>query len=448
MKSTRYPEALEHFEACLALLGAPNPRSRIRRVLSIQRHLLVQAWHRIHVRRIAPAERDRVLAISECHRYLSEVSYWRNDLLRLVHAQLASLNYAEPAGDSKEGVVALATVAFLFGLVQLHRIARAYRRLTDAASERVGNPDAAGYAAELEGVYHLVVAEWDATREVARGGIEIFNEVGDRMRWHTCHSHVGYADLHQGRFDPAGANAREALVALGPEGPLQSRLWSLSAALAADLAQDRLDEAVADEMERLLGPAVHHFDAILVRGLIAKARARAGRSAAALEHARAIPPMVDGFPPPSFHTMLGIEAAIEVLLEHWAATPGDAAARRDARHAIGGFRLFARFNHAARPRLATFNGIVHRIEGNLPAARRSWEKAQASARRLSMPYELGLADIELAASHPPGSVEREAAVREALASLEPNGAHYDAARARALLGAQNVSVERAGVATG
>jgi tetratricopeptide (TPR) repeat protein len=461
VKSTLYREGLEHFEACLALLGAPNPRSRIRRLLSIQRHLLVQVWHRIRVRRIAASERDRSLAISECHRYLSEVSYWRNDLLRLVHAQLASLNYAEPAGDSKEAVVALATVAFLSGLVQLHGIARGYRRLTDAASDRVGNPDAAGYACELEGVYDLVVADWDATREVAARGIAIFRDIGDRMRWHTCHSHVGYADLHQGRFDPAGANAREAIAVLGPEGPIQSRLWSLSALIASDLAQDRLDESVADEMEGLLGPAVHHFDVILVRGLLARARARAGRSAAALEHARAIPPMVDGFPPPSFHTMLGIEGAIEVLLDHWAATPGDAAARRDARHAIKGLRLFARFNHAARPRIALFDGQVQQIQGNLARARRSWEKARAIATRLQMPYEIGLAEIELAASFPAGSVERASAVERALAVLEPSDAHYDAARARSLVvgslppsvppsvpGETDVSAEPAGVAAG
>ena len=75
------------------------------------------------------------------------------------------------------------------------------------------------------------------------------------------------------------------------------------------------------------------------------------------------------------------------------------------------------------------------------------------ATKLGVPYELGLADIELAASHPPGSVERETAVHEALASLEPNGAHYDAARARALLvgpedTADEFNAERVEVATG
>ncbi len=455
VKSARYREALPHFEACLALLGAPNPGNRVRRVLSINRHLLLQAWRRLHHGRIRADQRDRALAISECHRYLAEVSYWRNDLFRMVHAMLASLNHAEPAGDSKEGVVAFASVGFLFGLVLLHPIARHYRRLTDAASERVGNPDAAGYAAELEGVYHLVVADWPAVVRTAERGISIFRDIGDRMRWHTCHSHVGYAHLHQGRFDLAGPNAREAIRALGPEGLLQSRLWSMAAALATDLAQDRLDLSIAREMESLLGPAVHHFDVILVRGLIAKAYARAGERDAALAHALAVPVLVDGFPPPSFHTMLGIEGALEVLMDRWAAAPADRAARRDARRAISGLRLFARFNYAARPHIALVDGRAHRIEGDLAKARRSWEKARAIATRLDMPYEHALADLELAASHPAGSAERMDAARQALAHLEPYGAHFDAARARALLGepataspapVDDVSAEEAGVA--
>ena len=67
--------------------------------------------------------------------------------------------------------MAFASVGFLFGLVLLHPIARHYRRLTAAASERVGNADAAGYAAELEGVYYLVVADWPAVVSTAERGI-------------------------------------------------------------------------------------------------------------------------------------------------------------------------------------------------------------------------------------------------------------------------------------
>jgi hypothetical protein len=246
---------------------------------------------------------------------------------------------------------------------------------------------------------------------------------------------------------------REALVALGPEGLLQNRVWSLSALIEAELAQDRVEARLVNELEGLLGTAVHHHDEIMARGVIAKARARSGDVTGALAHAIAIPNMLDAFPPPSYHAMIGVLGAVDVLLARWAADPGDIEARRAARHGLRGLRRFARFNHGARPRSATFEGQAHRIAGDVVRARRAWTRARAVATKLGVPYELGLADIELAASHPPGSVEREAAVREALASLEPNGANYDAARARALLAApegtaDDVSAEPAEVAAG
>lgn len=436
VKSARYQDALPHFEGSLDLLGARNPRSQARRVLSISRHLGLQGWRRLRHRSVPAGERDRALAISECHRYLAEVSYWRNDLPRMVQAMLASLNHAEPAGDSKELVVALASVGFLCGLVQLPSVARYYRRLADASSDRVGNPDAAGYAAELETAYRQVVGDWAGVHVAAERGVVIFATIGDRMRWHTCFSMHGYADLHQGYFDRARPYWREGLRTLGPDGHLQGRLWSLAALLATDLAQDQVDPLVVAELEALLGPNVHHSDEILVRGLVATAHQRAGDEAAALAHALAVPPLVDRFPPPSWHTLLGIAGAAEVLLDRWAAAAGPDGrreARSQARHAISGFGRFARFNHAARPRVATLRGRAHWIDGETAAARRAWGDARSVAMRMDMPYESALADIELGASYPAGSAERSAALRRALPNLALGDAVRDAARAQALL---------------
>jgi hypothetical protein len=133
--------------------------------------------------------------------------------------------------------------------------------------------------------------------------------------------------------------------------------------------------------------------------------------------------------------MLGIEGATEVLIGRWAAAPADRTRRRRARHAITGLRRFARFNHAARPRVALFDGQAKRIDGDVAGARQSWQRARTIATRLDMPYEAALADIELAASYPAGSPERLTAATRALASLEPNGASFDAGRARSLLSA-------------
>ena len=229
-----------------ALRGRPgaarSARTRARaarRWLAIGGQLGLQGWRRVHRTRLPAAEVDRALAISECHRYLSEVSYWQNDLSPMLHAMLASLNHAEPAGDSKELVVAFAS-----GRVPVRAGAGAIRSLaTTATSPRV--PATAwrtrmplGTPPSCEAVYGLVVADWPAVHEATERGVVIFQGIGDRMRWHTCFSLHGYAHLHQGQFDEARPYWREGLAALGPDGHLQGRLWSLAALLATDLAQD------------------------------------------------------------------------------------------------------------------------------------------------------------------------------------------------------------------
>ena len=432
-KQGQYRDARPHFEAALELLGSPNPTTRTRRGLAICGQLGLQGWRRVHRRPLPAAEVDRALAVSECHRYLSEVSYWENDLAPMVHAMLVSLNHAELAGDSKELVVAFASVAFLFGLVQAHPIARYYRRLTARAGDRVENPDASGYAAELEAVYGLVVGDWPAVHEATERGVIIFQGIGDRMRWHTCFSLHGYAHLHQGHFDEARPYWREGLAALGPDGHLQGRLWSLAALLATDLAQDEPCTDVVEELQALLGPTAHHSDEILVRGMLAVALERSGDRVAARFQALAVTPMVEGFPPPSWHTMLGIAGAAEVLLDHWAgAGAEDDVARGEATRAIHGLRRFARFNHAARPRAALLDGRARWMAGDHEEARDAGTRARTLGEDLDMPYEAGRAELELARSHPVGSSARRTAASRALGRFEPHGATHDAARARAL----------------
>jgi hypothetical protein len=132
--------------------------------------------------------------------------------------------------------------------------------------------------------------------------------------------------------------------------------------------------------------------------------------------------------------MLGIEGALEVLLARWTAVPTDRSARQEVRGLLGPFRAFARFNFAARPRLALYEGRAHELEGGPGRARRSYERARDLGARFDMPYEIGLAELAIAGLEPAGSPERAAAVRAALERLEPIEARYDAARARALLG--------------
>ena len=142
----------------------------------------------------------------------------------MVHAMLRTLNAAGPAGDSKELVGALTNFRFLLGLVRLRTFGRYYKRVCDTTSVRVGDVDAEAYAIFIESILGIVDADWEKARADAERAADLFKTIGDRMRWHTCFSLIGFAHLHQGWFDRARPYFEEGLRAIGPDGARQARI--------------------------------------------------------------------------------------------------------------------------------------------------------------------------------------------------------------------------------
>ncbi len=364
--------------------------------------------------------------------------YWANDVPAFVHAILRALNTAGPAGDSRELVVTLSNFRFLLGLVGLRPIGRYYRRLVNATSARVGDADAEAYAVFLESIIGIVEADWDRARADAERAAEMFKTIGDRMRWHTNFSLIGFAHLHQGWFDRARPYFEEGLRAIGPDGARQARIWSLGALIATDLARGAVDPTHVDTLEGLLGPDVDVSDEIWVRGLVAEARLRSGDVDGAAAHARAAVPLIRHFPPASWHTYLGSAKTAEVLLQLWRAeslAPSrtrQSIWARDARGAVGGLNRFAWFNRDARPRAALLSGHAALMSGKTDDAIRTWRRSARLAARLDMPFDEALALEALATTRPVGDPARERDLERAAALLAPLGATEVAERVNAL----------------
>lgn len=433
LKLSRYAESRPHLLEALRLWGRPAPRTTAGQVLDIVRQVLVQAAHRAWPSRLLGrrwAERDVLLPVVDAQRSLTEVAYWRNDFVGLVHANLVGLNLAESAGESKELVLALATFAFLNGLMTLHGVARSYRRLTDEVGARVGSLDALAFHAEVVSVYQLCMGDWPAAHEAAARGTELFGRIGDRMRWHTCFSLHGYAHLHQGRLDLGRPFFEEGLAAVGPDGALQAQLWSLCGLLATDLAQDRSDPAIIERVADLVEKDLHHSDVILACGLLATTRHREGRHAEAQRYCARATPLIDRFPPASWHTMLGTAAVAELHLADWEARgdAADRALRRRAGHAVAGLWRFSRSCFFARPRAHLLRGRAAALAGDAGRAERLWERGVALAQRLDMGLERGLLHAALAALSTRGPERRADDRALARRYLEEAGARYALAR--------------------
>ncbi len=433
VKTSRYRQARDHFETSLRLRGSALPSGRVGLGLALGRELVVQIGQRLRMPRL-PADRGGpALELSETYRHFTEVSYWANDLPAMVHAMLRTLNAAGPAGDSKELVGALTNIRFLLGLARLRTLGRFYKRLSDSTGARVGDPDADAYAVFIEAILGIVEADWERARADAERAAGLFKTIGDRMRWHTCFSLIGFAYLHQGWFDRARPYFEEGLRSIGPDGARQARIWSLGALLATELARGEVVAEHVDTLEGLLGPDVYLSDEIWVRGLVAQARLRAGEVEAAVGHARAALPLIEHFPPASWHTYLGTAKTAEVLLDRWRMDGGGASAwSRDARRAVSGLKRFARFNPDASPRAALLEGHGAALAGGVDAANRAWRRAARLAAKHNMPYDRALALAALAAAQPLDDPRRRRGLAEALLLLAPLGASDDEARVRRL----------------
>ena len=159
--------------------------------------------------------------------------------------------------------------------------------------------------------------------------------------------------------------------------------------VSARVVLGRVQMAIGDkvqartELERLLARGVDHSDAILCRGLLAKAHDRAGDRRSALAHARHATALIDKLPPASFHTLLGNAAVAELRLAQWQ-LQSSPALRAEARHAIRGLWLFTLACPIGRPWLWRARAEFARLDGRPARAQRCLARAQAEAARLGM----------------------------------------------------------------
>jgi hypothetical protein len=137
-----------------------------------------------------------------------------------------------------------------------------------------------------------------------------------------------------------------------------------------------------------------------------------------------------------FYSLEGLAGAAETLIELSGARPGDATLSREAAQALRGLSRFAASFPMARPRTALLRARRAALAGRASAARRAADRALAEARQCDMPFERGLAHIELAALSP--TRDRDVHLHEALSCLEPLGARREIALARDALTASKV----------
>lgn len=396
---TEIDTAGELFLQSLELRHFDVPRSPVALASRLGAEAVRQLWHRVRGPSQRGADDRRMRVEANTYGHLSEIAYFQNRPLELVHNCLRSLNAAEIAGAAKEMAQGYAGTSIVLVLLGMLERSRAYRdRGVQLAHSELAPADTA-LALQLACVHALSVGDWEVAERLGTEAVEINRRLGDRFRMQTCLTTLGFGRLFTGDLARADETLESAIRSAGAGGAPQILLWGYGGRIAARLSGLGLERPLLAELEALLSrhAQTSSSEGILCNGLIALAYWRLGERSRATRRADLVLEMLDADLPVTYWLIWGISAVAEVFLADLERRGGRGGnALRKAQRICGVLRKYALMLPTARPAAFLMRGV---LASRLRAGRRAvslWKKAAAHGDALAMPVEAARARLFIA----------------------------------------------------
>ena len=391
VKLGEYHAARHHLAQSLRHLGYRPPGATLWVVAGVFGHLLLQIFNRVVPAAIVRRSGEAAQVARDAARIyqaLSELAFFEQSPLHLTHAALAGLNIAERSGFARELAVNYSTVAILFGVLDLHRIARSYVERARAAAELDGTSATLAYTSLLRTVYGQSVPERAWLEHDLPAAIVRFAALGDRPRVHISLANEAFFRLIIEDFVGAARTATMLFEHLESSSP-QIQNFALVQSLSLDLLRGAPDLAHLDRLETLLQRRrLAHGDALLGEGVAAACRLRRGELSHALALAERVIARLAYQLPTTLYTSFGIRGALDVLL---ATDPHGA--RKQIERARKALRQIAFHNPAVRPMAALVDAQVAAVFAAPAAAIRAAVRAATLAATARLHHSEGLAQL-------------------------------------------------------
>jgi tetratricopeptide (TPR) repeat protein len=331
---------------------------------------------------------------------LSHIMYFENNTFATLSAGLASLNLSEQVGTSMELVRAYGTTSVTAGLVGLHKLAGQYETLAkDVSIEVSGQPGflaAEGWRLMMEGTYHAGADSLKQAAAAMQSAIDIWEQLGEKQRWKEALSLLTTIQFFLGDYD-AGLQSFEKfyIPALNEENE-QFQFWALMSKAMIKQEQGKIVQSL-EILKDILpesGLDLGMADKIWLEGINARVHLRLGNVKEA--HAGAVKTL--GFirksQPTAYYLLESYSAVVEIFLAGVARGKSSTDKRR-LRQAMKALDAFARSFPFARPRADLWQGKYQLLKRNPQKAREYTERSLHLAQVLEMPYEQGLAHLQL-----------------------------------------------------
>ncbi len=400
-------QSREHLERALALLGKPVPEARAWLAVGLVTQAVRQAAHRLLPMRFFRApERERtwLREAALIYKMLDEIYLFSNDLLATLYAALRTLNLAERAGPSPELARAYGDMAVASPLLRLNRLAEGYKRRAWETAQLVDQPAVTAYVLMTRSAYMVGEGAWEECEASLLEANRIHEEIGDWKRLGIGLSILLNTYYYRGHLEQTLKHVSELADLAERSGDMQHQTWGLAGRAEYLLRRGR--DSDLPEVVQLLEKALvliqqspDRTEELRAFALLSQAQLRLGDLAAAEKQMRSAAERMAESPPSLYSTLDAYAAVTETTME-LLRSAGDADRRRElaqrARRACKELGRFAAVFPIGRARAELWKGCFAWMNGQSGSAQRHWQHSLESALQLGMPYDSGLARLELA----------------------------------------------------
>jgi len=406
----------------LELLGRRPAPGALARTAGILVHLGRQVLA-ARSRRAAPALPEGVAdessescrLASHAYAQLSEIAYYENDPVAVLHLTLLSAHEAQRCASVPELSAAYGALAIAFGQMGLAGVARRYvQRAIELAKSRPTEVNGIAYAHLLAMVLATSQCDWTLLDGSAPVAETLYGELGERFRVAAVHGMRITGATQRGRYAEADEVLAAMTAAAATDTPARIHGWRLSGALQLAIVRGQVDPVDIAGAEHALEGAETPIDRLMAFGSLASAWLRVGEPARALAAARGgLALLLGRTPVAGAGFVYGPLGVVEALLAGWDAVPGGQAREHavQAARACAVLKTYTRQVPSTRPRGYFLLACHAERTGSPRRALALWRRAAQAAAATSMPYDEATALLALGQRLPSGHRETEQAHR-------------------------------------
>ena len=397
----KLPDSREHLIKALVLLARPIPTTKLSLVGNLLLQICQQTCHRlgfINYQGNSITAHTILLETARVYDFLAEIYYHANEIIPSVYSALRTLNLAERIAPTTELARAYANLCFASGFIPLHFLARIYQKEARLIAHKINQPlSAEARVLIITSAYNVGIGQWRQVQKSIKQAIKICNRFGEWHQWGNCIAILAKTAYFQGKFRQGiELWAKLYQKAQDTEDILQ-QAWGLNGQAEGLFRLGQVNEAV-NLLEAALSLFTQNRDRVsevATQGMLAMALLSQGKHQLAQDTAQATQNQLAQISSPnSYYLIEGYAGVAEVYLTLWSRSKQKLASRL-ASHSCKALHKFAKIFPIGQPRLWLYQGQYEWLIGHRVRAKKAWHKSAAIAQKLTMPYEEGLAYVQL-----------------------------------------------------